>query len=265
MSEIDLQAIVCRRVVYELAGDVVRDERTYRASDGSLQAMTVYRPAHSSRPLPAVVIVTGYPDAGVKRIFGRHAQDFGSNIAWAELLARSGLIAVTYVNVKPDADAAAVIDGVKDGAGELAIDGDRLGVWACSGNVPNALGVLMGRRTGVRCAALLYGYMLDVDGITAVADNSRFGYVVPPAGRSVQDLPPDLPMFVVRAGRDEMPNINLTIDAFVAHALAANLPVTFANHHAGVHAFDTVDHSAASKAVIEQVLRFFQRQLLAGI
>jgi hypothetical protein len=43
----------------------------------------------------------------------------------------------------------------------------------------------------VRCAVLSYGYTLDADGATGVADAAgQFGFVNPCAGQSVEDLPP---------------------------------------------------------------------------
>lgn len=263
MNEIDLQAIASRRIVYELPGDVTRQDLSYQASDGSTQPMAVYRPARATSLLPAITLVTGYPDPGFKRIFGRYAMDLGSNVSWAQLLAASGLAVVTYVNVQPATDASSAIGHVRENAEALGINPDRLGVWACSGNVPNALGLLMNRALDIKCAALLFGYMLDGDGISAVADNAKFGYVVPAAGRSVHDLPSDLPLLIVRAGRDEMPGLNQTIDAFVAHGLAANLAITVINHSSGPHAFDAVDRSAASTFAIRQVVMFFQHHLLA--
>ena len=44
-----------------------------------------------------------------------------------------------------------------------------MGLWACSGHVPNALSMLAGPERGyLQCAALCFGYMLDLDDSTAV-------------------------------------------------------------------------------------------------
>ena len=261
MSEIDLQAIASRRIVSRPAGAVHRREHEYRAADGSRQAMDIYYPADARSPLPVVLLVTGYRDAGMQRMLGRPAKDLGSNVSWAELLAASGLATVTYLNVEPSADAAAVLQHLATGGGSLGLDTDRIGVWACSGNVPNALGLLIGAgRDTVRCAALLYGYMLDLAGSTIVKEMSAFGFVTPD-GKSIDDLPGDLPLFIARAGLDETPHLNETIDAFVLGALARNLPVTMTNHHAGPHAFDAVLDSADTRGVIDQVVAFLRHHL----
>ncbi len=104
--------------------------------------------------------------------------------------------------------------------------------------------------------------MLDLDGSTSVAEAaSVFRFVNPCAGRALEDLPVDVPLFVARAGRDEMPHLNDTIDRFLARALETNLPVTLVNHSTGPHAFDIVDDSDASRAVIRQIVAHMQFQL----
>ena len=263
--EIDLQAIASRRIVYRIPRECVRQAQSYRAADGTMQPIDIYYPstAVSGSMLPAVVMITGYPDAGMLRIFGRHAKEFGSNVSWAEAIAASGLIVVTYVNVKPYDDAVNVIQHISDYGTELGIDRSRLGVWSCSGNVPNALGLLMGAPDGrISCAALLYGYMLDLNGSTIVKDASRFGFVTPATGRSTADLPTRVPLIVARAGLDEMPGLNRTIDAFVEQALENNLAISLVNHREGPHAFDAVHDSDETRRIIRQVLVFLTSRLL---
>ncbi len=58
---------------------------------------------------------------------------------------------------------------LRSDADALSLDIDRFGLFAASGNVAVALSALM-RDSQVRCAALLYGYTMDMDGSTAVAD-----------------------------------------------------------------------------------------------
>ena len=142
---------------------------------------------------------------------------------------------------------------------ELGIDGERIGVWACSGSAPTALSVLMTPEARVRCAALCYGYMLDFDASTSVAEAaSVLRFANPCTGRAFEDLPVDVPLFVARAGRDQMPHLNETIDRFVAKALEFNIPVRLTTHHTGAHAFDIVEDSDESREVVRQVVAFLQ-------
>src|SRR5205823_9904212 len=107
------------------------------------------------------------------------------------LIAASGLVAVTYMNRQPAADLDSLVRHIRENDAALGIDGSRMGIWASSGNVPLALSVLL--RTAepfLTCAVMCYGYMLDLDGSTTVADAARMvGFVNPCAGASVGDLP----------------------------------------------------------------------------
>ena len=65
----------------------------------------------------------------------------------------------------------------------------------------------------------------------------------------------------MRAGRDEFPHLNETIDRFVIKALARNLPVTLVNHAEAPHAFDLLQDSETSREVIRQILAFLRFHL----
>lgn len=105
--------------------------------------------------------------------------------------------------------------------------------------------------------------LLDLDGAAHVADAAKiFRFVNPAAGRSIDDLPRDVPLLIVRAGRDEMPHLNDALDRFLLNALRTNLPVTLINHHIAPHAFDILDDTDASRAVIERIVGFMQSHLL---
>jgi acetyl esterase/lipase len=259
--------IATKPVLYQIPGvddvTIQRDIR-YQATDAGPLTMDLYRPpdwkAHGR--LPAVVFVTGYPDPGAEKIFGCKLKEMECYISWAKLVAASGLTAITYLNHSPARDLDALFRYVHENAETLGIDDRRMGVWSCSGNAPLALDLLM-REKNLNCAALCYGVMLDLDGSTSVAESARkFGFANPAAGKSVRDLPPELPMFIARAGRDE-PGLNETLDRFIAHALAANLPITVANHATGPHAFDVLHDSETSRDIIRQILAFLRLHLLA--
>lgn len=73
----------------------------------------------------------------------------------------------------------------------------------------------------------------------------------------------DVPLFVVRDGRDELPGLNESIDRFVAKALARNLPITVVNHADAPHAFDIMRDSETSRDIIGRLLGFLRLHLLA--
>jgi dienelactone hydrolase len=262
--------ITKKRVVYRIPGmdDVTirRDVEYQRTGTGAL-TLDLYAPpgVESGARLPAVVFVSGYSDPGFQKMLGCRLKEMESCVSWGQLTAASGLAAITYSTIEPATDIHALLQYLGQNAAALGIDENRIGVWACSGNVPNALAMLMQQgQVEVKCAVLCYGLMLDLADSTNVAEAARlFGFVNPGAGKAVSDLPPNLPLFIVRAGQDN-PQLNETIDRFLAGALACNLPVTFVNHATAPHAFEVLDDSAASHEVIRQILAFMRHHLLAA-
>ena len=256
-----------KRAVYSLPteGVTVRRGVEYRATDAGPLTLDLYHPpgAAEGAPTPAVLIVAGYPDPGFQARLGCKFKDMGSTVSWAELFAASGLAAITYTNHKPEDDLRALLAHVRQNAASLGIDETKLAIWASSGNVPLALSVLMrDAHEPLKCAALCYGFMLDLDGFTDVAETSKaIGFTNPNAGRSLEDLPQDLPLFITRAGQDQFPHLNETIDRFLAHAVARNLPITFVNHPEGPHAFDLFHDSETTREIIRQILAFLRFHL----
>ena len=183
---------------------------------------------------------------------------------WAQLAAASGMAAITYTNREPAADIHALLQYVRRNAAHLGVDERRIGIWACSGNVPLALSVLMQDPADfLKCAVLCYGFMLDLDGSTCVADAARqYGFANPCAGKTVDDLPRDIPLFIVRAGQDHFPHLNDSIDRFLVKALTQNMPIKLANHANGPHAFDVLDDSDTSREIIREILAFMRFHLL---
>jgi hypothetical protein len=246
-----------KRVLYSMPG--MADVSVVREGE-----IDLYFPPASERRTrtPAVVLITGFADAGARRMLGCTFNEMGAFVSWAELLAASGMVAVTYKNTDPIAEPYAVLRYIREHATRLGIDAERIAIWACSGHGPNALSVLMQEGPAIKCAALLYPYTLDLDGSTIVADvSAQFRFATPAAGRTPADLPADLPLFLGRAGRDEMPRLNEALDRFAAAALAQNLPLTLVNHAGGRHAFELDDDSEDAHAFVRAVLAFLQFHL----
>jgi dienelactone hydrolase len=257
-----------RMVVYRIPGMdgvTIRRDVEYRATDAGALTMDLYYPpdAKSGARTPAVVFVSGFSDPGYQKALGCRFKEMGSSISWGQLTAASGLVAITYTNREPAADVDALLQHVRQNAASLRIDENRIGVWASSGHVPMALSVLMqDAREFLKCAVLCYGFMLDLDGSTCVAEAAgQWRFTNPNAGKTVDDLPEGLPLFIARAGRDEFPHLNEAIDRFLANALARNLPVTVVNHAAAPHAFDLMHDSETSREIIRQILAFMRFHL----
>jgi dienelactone hydrolase len=262
-------SLATTRVVYQLPSEDAITVRTDLASQtvgGDALTMDVYYPPHfeSGMRLPAVVIVAGYPDPGFQKHLGCRFKDMASSTSWARLIAASGIVAITYTNVQPAEDLGALLGHLRANAGIMGLDDSSIGVWASSGNAALAMSLVMNDSpVRIRCAALCYPFTLDTDGAGTVAEASKaFGFVNPCAGKTVDDVSSDVALFIARAGQDEVPHLNETLDRFVAKALRRNLPITVTNHPGGPHAFDLLHDSDLSRAIVRQILAFLRFHLL---
>jgi hypothetical protein len=240
----------------------VRRGVVYRSSEDAPLTLDVWSPPGTERQvLPVVVFVAGFADPGFERRLGCRVLEMASYESWARLLTTCGLRAVTYASREPAGDLLAVLGHVHEHAHELGVDRERIAIWACSGNVPTALGALMaGGRVPIEAAALLYGYMLG-----AGAFARQIGFADPCEGRTAADVDPAVSLLIVRAGGDQTPGLNDTIDRFVASALARDLPLTLVNRAGAAHAFDIAEDSDASRDAIRGVLHFLRTTLVQAV
>jgi hypothetical protein len=226
-------------VLYDIPGmqSIEPREFAFTGADGELLPGRVYLPPaidrgrHGQRdPAPGcVVIVEGYPDPGFMKHVGCRFMDMQWSISMAQLIAASGMAAITYANRQPAQDAVAIIDYLTTNASELGIDGSRIALWATSGHGPVAISLL--HRAS---CAVLSNPMTD----TAVS------------------LPPSVPIFVIRSGKDETPGLNVSLDRFTALALAQNQAITLVNHAAAPHSFELYHDSSSTRHILRQALGF---------
>lgn len=248
-------AIATRRVLYEIPGMESISPRPFEfaGADGAPLAAAIYVPASTARPAPAVILVEGYPDPGFARFAGCRFMDMQWSISMAQLLAASGIAAITYANRQPSADAHALIDHLTAHNHEAGLDGSRLGLWATSGHAPVALSVL----PRVDCAVLTNPYTVDIDDATHVRDAAAtFKFEAPGAAPAEGK-----PLFVVRSGKDEMPGLNASLDRFVAWAWAGDHPLTIVNVPGAPHAFELFADVPGTRRVLRQALAFLGAQL----
>src|SRR4029450_11599633 len=69
------------------------------------------------------------------------------------------------------------------------------------------------------------------------------------------------PIFIARAGRDQVPTMNDSIDRFISESLAENIPLIFANHPQGVHGFDNQNDDERSREIIREAIEFIKIHL----
>jgi len=213
-----------------------------------------------NKTMPVVIFVTGYPDSGFEQVTGFKLKEVQQYISWAQLFAASGITAVTYSNIDPEKDIFTLLQFLRDNAVNLKVDVENISIWSCSGNVPNALAVLAAEPS-IKCAALLYGFMLDKNSSHVVAKASKiFRFVNPLDGGLFPKLPP---LLVMRAGMDKVPGLNSSIDLFITQGLQRNEPITLLNLPDARHAFDVVDKLGSTQQAIRSIVAFFQSHLIS--
>lgn len=240
-----------------------RRDITYFSHGDTSQAMDVYYPAHipEDSGVPVVMIVAGYRDVGVPLVLGCRYKEMEFAISLAQLIAASGMAAVVYETSDPISDAGRVFDFIVNSGLTWRLDGSRIGIWASSGNGPTALALMMERGTSLRAAVFSTAFTLDLEG-SAVADAAAtYRFATPAAGKTTRDLPKEVPLLLVRAGREEFQGLNEALDRFVAAAVVENLPLTLINHAAAPHAFELFDDSPASRFIIDSMLGFMRFHL----
>ena len=211
----------------------VQRDITFKTVNGAALKMDIYYPPGlKAAKLPVVIFINGVGILDLK--------DWKAYMDWAKLTATTGMIAITHQSRNTDtaADVSDLVDYVRRNAGSLKIDENRVGIWASSANSRIALPMAMQEdRKYIRSAVFYYGVMNS--------EKVRF----------------DVPMFVVRAGQD-IPNINGSIDAYVARAIAQDAPLTLVSYAEGQHGFDLLDNNDQSREIIKQTLDFLKFHLM---
>lgn len=252
------------RVVYRIPEmdevQVQRNVRYHAVNDTDLKMDLFYPPnMEPGSRLPAVIFVFGFPRARLK------LKDSNAYVTWAQLTAASGLIAVLYETEQPETDVNELFGYIRENAASLKIDEDRIGIWSCSSNVPTALSLLMKDSGNIpKCAVLYYGLMLVGETPPTLANlQKEHGFVTPNQRRSYDDLRLDAPLFIVRAGLDWVPDLNVVLERFIQKVVSRNIPLVFHNYADGQHAFDLLDDNDESREIIKQTIGFMRTHLIA--
>jgi len=69
------------------------------------------------------------------------------------------------------------------------------------------------------------------------------------------------PIFVARAGKDQIPDLLPGLDRFVSEALARNAPLVFFNQPDGEHGFDNQPGDPRSREIVREAVEFLKRNL----
>ena len=128
---------------------------------------------------------------------------------------------------------------MRSNANKYHIDKDRVCLIAYSAGGPLLTVGMRGEMPFVRCLVGFYAFMdiqqsdySKTEKPEVVKSFSPITYLQTDAGK----IPP---MFIARAGHDEVPTMLDSIDRFVAEALSKNIALTLVNHPQGVPASTT--------------------------
>ncbi|MDQ2886299.1 MAG: prolyl oligopeptidase family serine peptidase [Chloroflexota bacterium] len=260
----------------------VQKDLIYKTVDRFDFKLDVYSPAtmQNGARLPAVLFIHG--DGTPEQL--KDIKDSGQYVGWGQLVAASGLIAVTFNHRSSmtlldihgiTSDIADLITYVRLNSEALHIDADRLAIWVCSAGTPYALKVVLDEAPAyIRCSACYYG----VTDLRVFYENQAR----PPSERDSEPTLPLLsdekfaefsasahlrkkagsitPLLIARAGLDQR-DLNRYLDRFVLEAITQNAPLTLLNHPTGHHGFDILDNDERSHAIIRATLEFFQANL----
>ncbi len=228
-------------LVYGIPGmdKVVVKSVEYQNIRGKSYAMDVYTPVGApTGKLPVVVFVMGYRDSAFTRLSGTPLKDFPAYRSWGRLVAASQMVGVTYQTEQVD-DLEHVVEYVRKHSRALEVNPEKMGIWACSSNAPTALSYMMRGMESLRFAVFYYSYMLTPD--NKYRKDIRANCLE--RGCYEKDLPDvemirdDVPMLIVRAGLDSLPNLNESIDHFVSVAPKA-AQIRLIDYPNGIHGFD---------------------------
>ncbi|HEX7313406.1 MAG TPA: alpha/beta hydrolase [Pyrinomonadaceae bacterium] len=265
-----LRDLVMKPVVYSVAGMekvTVKTNLKYTTTDNPHLLMDVYAPPGLAKGerRPAVIFIHGSAGAEAK------AKDWGIYISWGRLVAASGMVGVTFTHrlgyPKPLLnDAASDVDAavayVRANADGLGVDRDRLCLAAYSGGGPLLSAAMRERPPYVRCLVSFYAF-LDVRQSPMHTPHEpaetlgRFS----PLAQLASGVDGLAPVFVARAGLDQIPTLNDSIDRFVREAVSKNAAVTLFNHPRGVHGFDNQTDDARSREIVRAALDFMRTHL----
>ena len=201
-----------------------------RGADASLR-LDLYMPrARNDQLLPVVVLASSTRNGSIR--------DRAQYISWAKAIASDGMAALVYESAWDSltADLGHVFRNLCEHGEEWGVDPSRIGAFACSGNVFGLYDRIVDPANGVKCAVLYYGA---------------------PASYA---SPNGVDLLLVSAGHDA-PGLNARIDELGQRAATEGANVDRIHYADGHHAFDLVNDSDRSRAIIGRTLTYWRTAL----
>lgn len=263
--------IVMPPVVYSVPGMdkvQVKTDLRYTSITNPNLLMDVYTPPGLAKGerRPAVLFIHG--GAGAES----RPKDWGIYKSWGRLVAASGMVGVTFTHrlnypkpfmTEAASDLSAAIDYVRTNADSLGIDKDRICLAAYSAGGPLLSTAMRDKPPYVRCLVAFYAFMdIQQSELHRTHETPETIKTFSPINYLANDASKIAPLFIARAGLDEIPTMNDSIDRFIREAVSKNAALTFANHPQGIHGFDNQNEDDRSREIIQSVLAFMKLHLV---
>jgi len=262
--------LVMKPVVFKVAGmDRVKviSDLNYTGTDSQYRKMDVYAPPGLAKGdhLPVVIFIHG----GASEQFT--PKDWGIYTSWGRLIAASGLVGVTFTHrlgfpktllTEGASDVTDAINYIRAHADTLNIDKERICLIAFSAGGPLLSIAMREKPLYVRCLVGFYAFM-DIQqsephrNSETAETMKRFSNIT----YLDNDATKIAPLFIARAGQDEVPTIDDSIDRFVREALSKNMAITVMNHPEGAHGFDNRNDDDRSREIIQAAITFMKSHL----
>jgi acetyl esterase/lipase len=265
-----MRQIVMMPVVYSVPGMdevIIKSDLKYTSVNNALLLMDVYIPLglEKDERRPAVVFIHGGVPAGSP------AKNMGVFRSWGRLAAASGMVGVTFTHrlgypktqlAEGASDVNAALDYIRANTGSLNLDKDRICLAAYSGGGPMLSMAMRDKPEYVRCLVAFYAYLdIQQSELHRTHETQEMLSRFSPITYLANDAGKIAPMFVARAGLDEVPAMNDSIDRFIREAISNNAAITVANHPQGLHAFDILTDDDRSREIIRSALAFMKTHL----
>ncbi len=260
-----MREIAMMPVVYSIPGMdevIVKSDLKYTPVDEPHLLMDVYIPRRHGKGgrRPAVLFIHGSVPPGSP------AKNMGVYKSWGRLVAASGMVGVTFTHrlgyPKPllseaASDVSSAINYIRTNADSLNIDKDRICLAAYSGGGPMLSMAMHERPAYVRCLVAFYAFLdIQQSELHRIHETPEAVNSFSPITYLANDAGGIAPLLIARAGLDETPAMNDSIDRFIREAILKNAAIIVVNHPQGVHGFDTQTDDDRSREIIRSVLAF---------
>lgn len=253
-------------VVYDLPGMndvIVKKDVPYQDIADSTLKMDIYYPPEFDfkSKIPAVIFITGIPDSSMIKLSGDQFRKYGQYTSWCKIVAASGMAAIVYETDDPKNNLTSLIEYIKSEQENLSVNKNSIGAFVCSGNTPTGISYILNSSGIFSCAVLYYGFFLsqDVENLSAIeALFKQKGFQKPPVLADPDDWRNDVTLLIVRAGQDNTPYLNQSMQNFLDKAIRQNLPITLINYQKGVHGFDVYSDNDTTRQIIKNTIEFWK-------